>query len=78
MLVLTKLVDSLEDHQGLLFKIGVMSALLSSAGNVPVFINSLKKHIGSASSLAASRKAHEGMVEGLNSLNFPRARSALT
>ena len=55
-----------------------MSALLSSAGNVSVFINSFnRKRIGSASSLAASRNVYEGMVEGPNGLNFPRARSVL-
>ena len=48
------------------FKSGVLSALLSSAGNVSV-----------SSSLVAPRIAHEGMVEGRSGLDFPRARSAL-
>ena len=56
-----------------------MSALLSSAGKVSVFINSFnRKQIGSASSLAASHNAHEGMVEGPNGLNFPTARHVLS
>ena len=55
-----------------------MSALLSSAGNVSVFINLFnRKKMGSASSLAASRNAHEGMAEGPNGLNSTRARSVL-
>ena len=55
-----------------------MLALLSSVGNVSVFINSFNRsYLGSASWLAASRKAPERMVEGPNGLNFPRAKSAL-
>ena len=43
-----------------------------------VYINSFnRKHITSASSLAASRNAHEGIVEEPNVLNIPRARRAL-
>ena len=49
-----------------------MSALLSFC-----FYEFKRKHIGSASSLAASRNAHKGMVQGPNGLNFPRARSPL-
>ena len=51
MLVLMKLVNSLDDHQGLLFlKSGMMLALLSSVGNVSVFINSFNRnYLGSAS-----------------------------
>ena len=80
MLVLTKLIYSFRGSSRSPFlKSGAMSALLSSAGNVSVFfLNSIiRKQIGSARSLAASRNAHEGMVEGPNGLNFPRARSVL-
>ena len=68
MLVLTKLVDSLEDHQG------DVSYFALSRECFCFYKSFSRKHIGTASSLAASRNAHERMVERPIGSIFPRAK----